>query len=106
MKIIEKEINKNITRIILIEISNKQKKRLNLWYIRDLLIKKNIYFDYIILQRRENYSKGENVFLYDNDFKQLNRIKSNWYDMCIYEYQKTDEYKQRLRRKKLERIVC
>lgn len=69
------------------------------------MIKKNIFFDYIILTEHVNWYKRKS-YIYTNDFIELeNKNKFFSYQSIIKTYEGSKEYKLNKRRNKLERIL-
>jgi len=104
MQIIEKNIDSKLLRIIVINTNNK-----SLACIKELIKKKCIYFDYIVIFNDDRRYNDNNVLLYTNSFTRILTQKSKSYysyQAIIIDYMKSDTYKNYLRSKKFERIMA
>jgi hypothetical protein len=109
MQLVEKEINGKICRVAHVDL-----KKFNKHHVKDLLIKMNMYFDYVIVYIYSNtktrfsrhYRINQRILL-DNSFCIINNniVTTTSSDTLIFRYENSDQYKQNLRRKKLERLV-
>ena len=110
MQLIEKDINNRTCRVAHIDL-----KKYNKYYVMDQLINTNMYFDYIVVsiysnkrsKLRGGFYKTLERMLIDNSFSIIKQPLTNSasYETEIFRYENSDEYKQKLRQKKLERII-
>ena len=98
MQITEKYIGNRNVRLVFIDKCNFSKD-----YLLQKIIKKNIYFDYIILMEHVNWYKYK-FYVYTDDFIELESRTSS-YQFIIETYEGSKEYKLNKRRNKLERIL-
>lgn len=103
MEILEKKIGVRYVRIVFFD-----KHKYSKDYFIQKIIKKNIYFDYIVVTGSFTY-RGENRKIYTNDLTLLDdekyiNIYFN-YEAIIKNYEASKEYKISKRKNKLERIL-
>jgi len=104
MNIIEKTIYNKNKRFIQIQCKTK-----NLFYIINLIRKKCIYFDYVIVYDTQRYNSKYTIynqhFMTINIYKYISKFAYRTPELDILKYEKHPDYIKYKRETKLERIL-